>query len=93
MGGIQNDTPRPVKMPGHPLTRCTYCNWSTHDVSAHGELCRNGHPLALVGRYRDGKCRQCHRDAVKRYARRYPDRVRANWQRWSQAQQTRMVNG
>ena len=46
------------------MSRCTVCNWTAHDVSVHGELCRNGHPLGIVGRYANGSCRACHRAIV-----------------------------
>jgi hypothetical protein len=51
--------------------RCTFCNWAPHPVSAHGQVCRHGHPVAIVGRTNSGRCRVCHRATVKRYAERH----------------------
>ncbi len=51
--------------------RCTFCNWAPHPVSAHGQVCRHGHPIAIVGRTNNGRCRVCHRATVKRYADRH----------------------
>ena len=46
---------------------CTTCNWHPHDLSVHGELCRNGHPIAIVGRYGNGVCRACQRFYSRRW--------------------------
>jgi hypothetical protein len=46
---------------------CTTCNWHPHDLSVHGKLCINGHPVAIVGRYGNGVCRVCQRAMSKRY--------------------------
>lgn len=64
------------------MSTCTSCNWSVHDVSVHGEFCANDHPLDIVGRYRDGRCRACHRAVVKRYYWAHRDKIRAYWRRW-----------
>lgn len=62
--------------------RCTACNWTRHDASIHGELCPQGHPIAIVGRYANGSCRACHRAIVRTRYHRDPEGERARHLRW-----------
>lgn len=64
------------------MSRCTYCNWATHDVSYHERLCVNGHPLDVVGVYKDGRCRACQRAASKRWRDAHLEQARERWRRW-----------
>jgi hypothetical protein len=61
---------------------CTACNWTRHDVSIHGELCKNGHPIEIVGRYTNGSCRACQRAVVKRYYWAHREKRLAQWRAW-----------
>jgi hypothetical protein len=59
------------------VSRCTYCNGHPHDASAHAETCGNGHPLDIVGRYANGRCRACQRALVRARYWRDPEGHRA----------------
>ena len=66
---------------------CTTCNWSPHDVSAHGELCANGHPVAVVGTYPPDahgyrRCRACQRATQRKHDAAHRERNRARWRAW-----------
>jgi hypothetical protein len=67
------------------VSLCTVCNWAPHDESAHeGERCFQGHPLEVVGRYSNGRCRLCQKASSRRYraANRLREIMRVR--RWNQ---------
>lgn len=46
------------------------------------ERCCNGHDVSLAGRNTQGACRQCHREADKRWKRRHPGQYSAGQRRF-----------
>lgn len=64
------------------MSLCTVCNGVPHDVRIHGKVCRNGHPEAIVGRYKTGRCKGCHRAVVRAYYARNRDRERQRHREW-----------
>ena len=89
MAHIRDTTSRnvPVLIHRGDEMLCTTCNWSPHDVSAHGELCANGHPVAVVGTYPPDahgyrRCRACQRATQRKHDAAHRERNRARWRAW-----------
>lgn len=40
--------------------------------------CRNGHDLDDVGKDARGRCKECRRQTIRRWAKRHPEKVRQN---------------
>jgi hypothetical protein len=64
------------------VARCLYCNGRPHDTSYHAEACGHGHPIDIVGRYPNGRCRECQRALVRARYWADPEGHRARWRAW-----------